>query len=108
MQRGNQCPRCFKRTASRPVGCVACGAPVERKPAWWQGPVRRYGAMALTAVVALLVMAFTYADRYLPVLSDWYLEMVMPEVGDAALPLSAGTPLEEPVAEWADGEGRGL
>jgi hypothetical protein len=91
MQRRTECPKCRKRMARRRNLCVGCGARTETKnPLSGLRPAHAVGFLLLLAICG--TVAASLADRYLPAVTDWYLEMAVPYLGEGASPFLGAAP----------------
>jgi hypothetical protein len=91
MRRRNRCPKCLKKTVHGGVHCVGCGTRVEQLQPWrarYNGG--RYLVGMITLLAALSFLAIGYSDRYVPAVTDWYLQMAAPNVTQPALPFMGG------------------
>ena len=82
MPQRSQCPKCAKRVPGGVRRCIGCGASVEA--AGSSLPGRRAILLGLVLATLLGFVAWGQSDRYAPVVSDWYADMVIRYVPDGA------------------------
>jgi hypothetical protein len=95
MRRSSRCPRCRKRTVHAPGACVGCGGALQPRSRLATAGPARWLAMGIAVVLAAVTfLAVNYSDRYLPAVSDWYLDQAVPELAPVTTELTAA-PVEE-------------
>jgi len=72
----NRCPRCLKRRPHRGIRCNGCGAALDGSKT--RG--RRLGLwlVALATITAAMPFAVGHADRFIPAISEWYMDVAVP------------------------------
>ena len=81
MRRRNQCLRCQKTTAHRSDVCVACGGQLMALASWHDRYTRPTTLAILALLILLTLLAIAYADSFVLLFTEWYLDMaVTPEL----------------------------
>jgi hypothetical protein len=79
MTRRKRCPRCLERIPYTLRHCVRCGADPSDAGLWERRrTINRWMAAVVAVVLAFgTVLAVSQSDRYLPVVADWYTDLVL-------------------------------
>lgn len=92
MQGRYRCPRCFKRRPSRGARCNGCGVRLS-------GSTSSTGRGTIWLLLFLIAVAgipvvIGHADRFIPALSEWYLDATVPNAVKPPRRLVPGPPID--------------